>query len=307
MSENVTSHKQCLLPQIDLVAKVKYWLKEDTPSFDYGGYVVGDKQERAVLLCKSPGVLSGVPFFNTVFSELNCTVSWVYEEGTSLEPICNVAYIHGKAKDLLLGERVALNILTRSSGISTQCRNLSKIKLRKNWHGEVAGTRKTTPGFRIVEKYALLVGGLSTHRYDLSSMIMLKDNHIWSVGNVKSAVKKAREVCGFSTKIEVECRSVEEAKCAAAAGAEIVMLDNFAPCALHDAAREVKESFPYLIIEASGGITENNIEDFMGPNVDVISMGCLTQGYPVVDFSMKIMKEDKNPENPTVTNGVNSH
>eukprot|EP00112_Aurelia_sp_Birch-Aquarium-sp1_P000907 Seg1089.2 transcript_id=Seg1089.2/GoldUCD/mRNA.D3Y31 product="Nicotinate-nucleotide pyrophosphorylase" protein_id=Seg1089.2/GoldUCD/D3Y31 len=290
-----------LMTKAKVAECVKQWLQEDTPGFDYGGFVVGESVESAVLLCKSPGVLSGVPFFEEVFRQLDCEVQWKFEEGAMLDPICKVAFVHGKVKNILLGERVALNLLTRSSGISTQCRRLQGIKQQMIWQGTIAGTRKTTPGFRIVEKYALLVGGASTHRYDLSSMVMLKDNHIWSVGNIENAVKKARGVCGFSTKIEVECRTIEDAKTAANAGAEVVMLDNFDPEALHVAAAEVKASFPNIIIEASGGINEKVIENFMGPDVDVISMGCLTQGYPVVDFSLKIIKDGKNPENPIVT------
>ena len=305
MNQFTAAQKQNLLSSVNLKEAVASWLKEDTPSFDYGGYVVGDREETAVLLCKSPGILSGIPFFEAIFQQVNCKINWLYEEGTLLSPICKVAYVQGKVKDILVGERIALNVITRASGISTQCKSLEKIKHMKGWNGEIAGTRKTTPGFRMVEKYALLVGGSSLHRYDLSSMVMLKDNHIWSVGNVHKAVKKAREVCGFSMKIEVECRTIEDAKTAAGAGAEVVMLDNFGPEALHAAASEIKACHPNVIIEASGGVTEQTISDFMGPNIDVISMGKLTQGYPVVDFSLKIMKDGKNPENPTVTNGVN--
>ena len=301
MSQYATVQKHNLLPPVNLQDVVKSWLKEDTPSFDYGGYVVGDREETAVLLCKSPGILCGIPFFEAIFHELNCKINWLYKEGTMLSAICKVAYVQGKVKDILLGERTALNVITRASGIATQCKSLEKIKKAKGWHGEIAGTRKTTPGFRLVEKYALLVGGASLHRYDLSSMIMLKDNHLWSVGNVHKAVKKAKEVCGFSMKIEVECRTVGDAKAAAAAGAEIVMLDNFGSDALHNAAADIKAHYPKVIIEASGGVTEETISNFMGPNIDVISMGKLTQGYSVVDFSLKIMKDGKNPENPTIT------
>jgi len=175
------------------------------------------------------------------------------------------------------------------------------LKNKRHWHGEIAATRKTTPGFRLVEKYAVLVGGASTHRYDLSSMIMLKDNHIWSSGDISNAVKSARKVGGFSIKIEVECRSVDEARSAAKAGADIIMLDNFSPETLHQSAEILKEEFPNLLVEASGGITESNVEDYMGPFIDVISLGSITQGYHPVNFSLKILKEGHNPQNPLVT------
>lgn len=158
------------------------------------------------------------------------------------------------------------------------------------WHGEVAGTRKTTPGFRVVEKYAMLVGGVSMHRQDLSGMVMLKDNHVWASGSITQAVKDARSVCGFSSKIEVECCSAEEGREAARAGADIVMLDNFKSQELHVAARALKEEFSTLLIEASGGVTPENLAMYLSPHVDVISLGCITQGCPFVDFSLKVQK-----------------
>ena len=279
---------------------VRSWLKEDIPGFDYGGTVVGDLEEKAVLLCKSPGTLAGCPFFEAIFKHLDCKVKWLYNEGTTLSPVCIVAEVTGKVNKLLLGERVALNCITRASGVATKARKLAELKQLYAWHGEVAGTRKTTPGFRLVEKYALLVGGVSTHRYDQSSMIMLKDNHIWSVGSISSAVQAARKSGGFSIKIEVECRKIKDAREAIKSGADIIMLDNFTPEALHNTAKVLKQEFPNVIIEASGGIIEENILSFFGPHIDVISLGSLTQGYRCVDFSLKIQKEGRNLRNPVV-------
>lgn len=173
-----------VLHPVTLRHMAREWLKEDTPNFDYGGFVVGEKEETALLLMKGEGVLAGVPFFDAVFRELDCTVSWNETEGQTVEPIKCVAKVSGKVRQLLLGERVALNCLSRASGIATLARRLHNIAEKAQWKGEIAGTRKTTPGFRLVEKYALLVGGVSTHRYDLSSMIMLKDNHIWTAGSI---------------------------------------------------------------------------------------------------------------------------
>lgn len=279
------------------------WLREDVPSFDYGGFVVGNKPEEAVLLCKSPGILCGVPFFNAIFEELDCKVEWLYTEGSLLKPVCEVARVSGPVNRVLQGERTALNILTRASGIATHARELANEKKQLGWRGEVAGTRKTTPGFRMVEKYSLLVGGISTHRNDLSQMVMLKDNHIWSAGRVSSAVNKARKVAGFSIKIEVECRSLAEAKEAAEAGAEIVMLDNFDPEALVAASKSLKTAFPHLIIEASGGIRKDTLSQFCIPTVDVVSLSTTTQGYSTVNFSLKLCVEGRNPHNPTVKVG----
>uniref|UniRef100_A0A8B8ER66 Nicotinate-nucleotide pyrophosphorylase [carboxylating] n=1 Tax=Crassostrea virginica TaxID=6565 RepID=A0A8B8ER66_CRAVI len=282
---------------VTLKHMVREWLKEDTPNFDYGGFVVGEKEETALLLIKSPGVVAGKPFFDAIFKELDCVVSWECEEGDFLEPIQCIAIVTGKVRQLLLGERVALNCLSRASGIASLARQLAKIKEAKGWKGEIAGTRKTTPGFRLVEKYALLVGSVSTHRHDLSSMIMLKDNHIWTSGSITQAVKDAKIVGGFSLKVEVECRSTEEALEAAEAGCDIVMLDNFSPAAIPDATKRIKASYPNILIEASGGINEETIQQYLVPGVDIVSLSRLTQGYDVVDFSLKIQKNGVDPRN----------
>ena len=281
---------------------IQRYLEEDCPSFDVGGFVVGDEEREALLYCKEKSkriILAGVPFFDEVFAELGCTVSWRYNEGDELcvtesggpEGKIVVAVITGPCRRLLLGERTALNIISRASGVATASRELSAIAKERDWHGEVAGTRKTTPGFRLIEKYALLVGGCSTHRMDLSSMVMLKDNHVWATGSITNAVVKARKACGFSSKIEVEARSLEEAKEACAAGCDVVMLDNYDSAgALIDDAKILKQSYPKVMVEASGGITKSTISDYFSPFVDIVSSGSLTAGYSIVDFSMKIKR-----------------
>ncbi|GAB6026213.1 hypothetical protein CHUAL_012421 [Chamberlinius hualienensis] len=287
---------------------VSQWLQEDCPSFDFGGYVVGTKSEVAVLLAKSDGVLAGCPFFQTIFSELNCEVEWQDGvcDGKVVGPASGVAvlaHVSGRACDILRGERVALNCIARASGIATESRKIKQLSELNGWKGKIAGTRKTTPGFRMVEKYALLVGGADTHRHDLSSMVMLKDNHIWSVGSITKAVEKCRSVSGFSLKIEVECRSLNDAIEAATAGCDIIMLDNFSAEAAKIAAKALKSQFPKVIIEVSGGIDVNNISDYLSDDTDVVSIGQITQGYKCVNFSLKILQDGKDPWNkPVVIN-----
>lgn len=185
-----------ILTPFSLKHLAREWLKEDVPSFDFAGFVVGEKQETAVLLLKQEGVIAGRPFVDAVFKELDCSIEWHVEEGDYMQPITKIATVTGKVRHLLLGERVALNCLTRCSGIATMARNLSKLAVSTGWKGQIAGTRKTTPGFRLVEKYALLVGGASAHRHDLSSMIMLKDNHIWTAGSITQV-----DILNFYSKI----------------------------------------------------------------------------------------------------------
>lgn len=256
---------------------IKQWIHDDCPTIDIGGYVVGDKIESATLYLKSSGVLAGVPFASAVFEYLNLEVHWLFEEGSYIDVTSEtskkviVAVIKGPCRNILLSERTALNILSRACGVATQASLAQRIADQFQWKGYISGTRKTTPGFRFVEKYALLVGGIATHRQDLSQMVMLKDNHIWSCGSITNAVKKAKTAAGFSCKIEVwwlkvylvfqiwidfrlqvECQSIEEALEAASAGAEIVMLDNFTADTIQSAAKEIKISFPQVLIEASG-------------------------------------------------------
>ena len=158
--------------------------------------------------------------------------------------------------------------------------------------GTLAGTRKTTPGFRLVEKYGMLVGGCDTHRHDLSTMTMLKDNHIWSAGSIKNAVTAAKAAGGFSIKVEVECQSESEADEAISAGADVVMLDNFSPTDVGNVAKSLKANHGAqrsFLIEISGGLTEENIAKYVSNEIDVISTSSIHQGVPHVDFSLKIV------------------
>ncbi|QDS71453.1 hypothetical protein FKW77_003796 [Venturia effusa] len=284
-----------LLPQT-YKRMVAEWLEEDTPSFDYGGFVVGDDLAEAKLLGKSEGIIAGVPFFDEVFKQLDCTVEWHHAEGDHLPAgtKTHVATVRGSVRKILLGERVALNTLARCSGIATQSEKLLSLVRKAGYKNTLAGTRKTTPGFRLVEKYGMLVGGVDPHRHDLSTMTMLKDNHIWACGgSITKAVHAAKSAGGFSIKVEVECQSLSEATEAATAGADVVMLDNFTPEGVRDAAKELKKQFPNVLVEVSGGLTEENVAPFVGGDVDVISTSSIHQGVKHVDFSLKIVPKGK--------------
>ncbi|CEL06659.1 Putative Nicotinate-nucleotide pyrophosphorylase [carboxylating] [Aspergillus calidoustus] len=294
---------------------ISEWLEEDCPSFDYGGFVVGESEGEAKLLGKSEGIIAGVPFFDEVFSQLGCSVEWHHPEGAPLPPSqkTHVATVRGPVRKILLGERVALNILARCSGIASKTSKLNSILRSHGWKGTLAGTRKTTPGFRVVEKYGILVGGADPHRHDLSSMTMLKDNHVWACANnaagaagegerkaleegdiaaaIPKAVAAAKAVGGFSTKVEVEVRSVEEANAAIGAGADVVMLDNFTPEGVREAARELKERWvgkAAFLIEVSGGLNEENAAGYACEDVDILSTSSIHQGVGIVDFSLKV-------------------
>ncbi|BFZ56370.1 nicotinate-nucleotide diphosphorylase (carboxylating) [Savitreella phatthalungensis] len=274
---------------------VTEWLKEDTPAFDFGGFVVGEGEERAVLLGKSPGVLAGVPFVDEIFLQLGCKVEWHLAEGESFEPVHKVATVTGPVRHLLLGERIALNALARCSGIATKSARMLKAARAAGYTGILAGTRKTTPGFRLVEKYGMLVGGIDMHRNDLSSMVMLKDNHIASKGSITNAITAAKSVAGFSVKIEVEVSSEADADEAIEAGADIVMLDNFDTSGLKACSRALKskwqDSKHSFLLECSGGLTESNLDGYLTNDIDIYSTSSVHQSVQHVDFSLKIAKK----------------
>ncbi|RDW92296.1 nicotinate-nucleotide pyrophosphorylase [Coleophoma crateriformis] len=284
-----------LLP-IGWKTQITEWFNEDTPSFDYGGFVVGSSPNTATLFCKSPGILAGVPFFDEVFSQAGCTVQWHVKEGTYIDPSTQggkvaAATVKGPVRKLLLGERVALNTLARCSGIATKSHEMNVLVRKAGYTGILAGTRKTTPGFRLVEKYGMIVGGVDGHRHDLSSMIMLKDNHIWAKGSITEAVKAAKSVGGFSLKVEVEVDSESAADEAIEAGADVVMLDNFDGEGLRAVARTLKTKWAgkrQVLLECSGGLTTSNVESYINNDIDIISTSSIHQGVPHVDFSLKI-------------------
>jgi nicotinate-nucleotide pyrophosphorylase (carboxylating) len=297
--------------------QVTAWLDEDTPSCDYGGFVVGEGERTATLWGKSAGIIAGRPFFDEVFTQCGCTVEWHAKEGDAVDTSGNggkmkVATVKGPVRGILLGERVALNTLSRCSGVASRSRELVDKLRAAGYKGILAGTRKTTPGFRLVEKYGMLTGGADAHRMDLSSMVMLKDNHVWSRGSITEAVVAARSVAGFAMKIEVEVQSEAEADEAIAAGADVVMLDNFTGDGVKVAARSLKEKWAgkkHFLVEVSGGLTADNVApyvcngEFPMPfwnfkacvvancflvDVDIMSTSAIHQGVPHIDFSLKI-------------------
>lgn len=269
-------------------------LDEDITDVDVSTKILGSEDALATveLLAKQDGVLSGMTVFERVFTLLNDTVTidWIKKDGESFTDGELLAKVQGHVETLLTAERVALNFLQRMSGIATATHNMvkqlsgSKIKLMD--------TRKTTPGLRILEKYSVRVGGGNNHRYNLSDMIMLKDNHVNAAGGVKEAIKLAQERLPFIKKVEVETENLEMVKEAVAAGADIIMLDNMD-------VDEMREAIDLIggraIVEASGNLTAENIEKLKSLDIDYVSSGAITHSAGIVDLSMK---------NLTLTNRV---
>lgn len=269
-------------------------LEEDITDVDISTKVLGAGETLATveLLAKQDGVLSGMIVFERVFKLLNdqVTIDWQIRDGQTFESGEILAKVQGDVETLLTAERVALNFLQRMSGIATATKRMADLLEGSNI--KLMDTRKTTPGLRILEKYSVRVGGGNNHRYNLSDMIMLKDNHINATGGVQEAIKLAKERSPYIKKIEVETENLQMVKDAVVAGADIIMLDNMS-------VAEMKEAIEYIdgraIVEASGNLTAENIERLKTLDIDYVSSGAITHSAGIVDLSMK---------NLTLTNRV---
>lgn len=292
MSPSPHPNLHLALPPHALDALALSWLEEDCPSFDHAAVAASDAPRTATLYAKSPLVLAGAPFFSAVFARVACTVDWIHPDGHHVADASSshkvaLATVSGPASRLLLAERPALNALAECSAVATAARTAASAARKAGWQGRVAGTRKTAPGLRLVQKYGMLVGGMDTHRFDLSAMVMIKDNHIAAAGSVSAAIDAVRAGAGFSQKIDVEAADEQQAVLACRAGADVVMLDNFDIVELARVSSLVKKDWANVLVEASGGVSLDNIADYCLPHVDVISFS-VNRHAPPVDMSLKI-------------------
>jgi nicotinate-nucleotide pyrophosphorylase (carboxylating) len=235
------------------------------------------------LVATESGVAAGLDAAEAVFEYLDLTVTDRLDDGTSVESGTVVLTVEGSAEDVLRGERVAVNVAGHASGIATRTRAAIEAARTESDDVDVAGTRKTTPGLRGVEKRAIAAAGGDTHRLDLSQMVMIKDNHVAELG-METAIERFRERASFATKIEVEVESVSDAPRAAEAGADIVLLDNMSP---EETAEAVEHVGDRALTEASGGIDIESVPAYAATDVDVISMGSLTHSAPALDYSFR--------------------
>ena len=236
------------------------------------------------LICKEDGVIAGLDVFKRVFELLDEKTEVVFtcKDGDEVEKGQKLGVVRGDIRVLLSGERTALNYLQRMSGIATYTRKIAN--LLKGSNTKLLDTRKTTPGMRIFEKYAVKVGGGYNHRYNLSDGILLKDNHIGAAGGVKEAVMMAKEYAPFVRKIEVEVENLDMLREALEAGADIIMLDNMS---IEDMKEAVRLTAGKAETECSGNVTKENVEKLIDIGVDYISSGALTHSSPILDLSLK--------------------
>lgn len=236
------------------------------------------------LICKQDGIIAGLDIFKRVFELLDesTEVAFFCKDGDSVKNGQLLGRVRGDIRVLLSGERTALNYLQRMSGIATYTNEIAT--LLKGSNTKLLDTRKTTPGMRVFEKYAVKVGGGYNHRYNLSDGILLKDNHIGAAGGVKKAVQMAKEYAPFVRKIEIEVENLDMLKEALEAGADIIMLDNMS---VEDMREAVKLCKGKAETECSGNVTKENIARLTDIGVDYISSGALTHSAPILDLSLK--------------------
>jgi len=269
---------------------LKKYLLEDIGRADLSAEgVFRGERVRAVIVAKESGILAGLPFAARVFRLLGSDIEIkpLKGEGQPFDAGETVMLLEGNAKTILMGERLALNILQRLSGIATKTfRMVEKIR---DLPVKLLDTRKTTPGFRLFEKYAVKVGGGENHRFALYDMVMIKDNHIKVAGSIKEAVNRVRQIIPPVYKVEVEVSSLDELKEILELPVDIVMLDNFTPEEVKRAIPLAREKNPSLEIEISGGINENNIREFALAGPDYISSGSVIHSARWLDLSLKVV------------------
>lgn len=270
---------------INVDDKIRLALQEDITGEDVttAAIIRENTRSRVQLICKQDGILAGLPVFKRTFELLGETeFETFFNEGDHIKKGDLIATVTGDARILLSGERVALNYLQRMSGIATLTHSL--VSELKGSHTKLLDTRKTTPGMRVFEKYAVKVGGGYNHRFNLSDGILIKDNHIGAAGGVKKAIRLAKEYAPFVRKIEVEVENLEMLEEALEAGADIIMLDNMSNEMMKEAVSLVNGRAE---TECSGNVTKARLKEIAEIGVDYVSCGALTHSAPILDFSLK--------------------
>lgn len=279
---------------------IDQWLREDigrgdrstqslfSPDSFVGNNTASFQTAEATWVAKQTGVIAGLPIAARVFQRLNPDVTFtpLAADGTHCDNGTTIAHIQGPVDALLTGERVALNLAMRLSGIASATRQY--VDAIAHLPSQLVDTRKTTPGLRILEKYATQVGGAKNHRMGLDDAVMLKDNHIAAAGGIQSAIETVRDRIPYPLAIEVETESLDQAQEAAIYGADIIMLDNMSPADMKDAVVMIRRVSDRIKIEASGNITLETIQSVAQAGVDYISSSAPITRSTWLDLSMRM-------------------
>jgi len=243
------------------------------------------QEGEGFIVTREAGVVAGLQVAAEVFAQVNPEVHFQTElaDGDSIEPGDKLAFLAGPLAGILTGERVALNFLQRLSGIATATRDA--VERVAGSGATVTDTRKTTPGLRVLEKYAVRAGGGENHRFNLFDMVLIKDNHIRGAGSISAAVRRVKQRCGFTVKIEVEAGTLKEVQEALQCGVDVIMLDNMRTEEMSAAVHLINKK---ALVEASGGITREKLAAVASTGVDLISLGYLTYAAGALDFALQI-------------------
>ncbi|MFB9273953.1 carboxylating nicotinate-nucleotide diphosphorylase [Cohnella cellulosilytica] len=278
-------------PAVEAVKEqLRAWLAEDIGSGDVTtmSTVPPGHQSKGIIHAKQAGVLAGIPLARLVFETVDPALKFdaLASDGAVVERGTVLAVVEGSTHGILTGERLALNLLQRLSGIATKTGEY--VAGAKGTPVRVTDTRKTTPGHRTLEKYAVRIGGGANHRFGLYDAVMIKDNHIKAAGGITAAVQSAKSRIPHTMMIEVEAESLAQAEEAVRAGAHIVMLDNMSTTAMAETVKALRQSASHIVLEASGGITPERVGEIARCGVDVISVGGLTHSFQALDISLDL-------------------
>ena len=279
------------LPQKILKEKIRRFLEEDLGQGDVTTLLIPDKTiVEGEIITREEGIIAGLEEVKTLLESQGFQVETLVLDGSKVKKETVVLRITGDARTLLSIERTLLNILTRMSGIATTTHRIIEKVRSAGFKTRIASTRKVAPGLLYFDKKAVMLGGGDTHRLHLDDLVLIKDNHLAIIGDITKAIEKAHEAVSFSKKIEIEVSTREEALDAVISGADIVMLDNFSP-------KRTKETIALLmknglrekvLIEASGGIDEQNILEHATTGVDIVSLGKITDSAEALDISLEM-------------------
>ncbi|SEG76610.1 carboxylating nicotinate-nucleotide diphosphorylase [Paenibacillus sp. UNC499MF] len=272
---------------------IKLWLDEDIGTGDVTTMytIPADQQSKGIIHMKESGIVAGLRVAEEVFAEVDGNLVFLpqVKEGEFVSKGTIIAVVTGSTRSILKGERLALNLLQRMSGIATRTRQY--VNALEGLPTRLVDTRKTTPGHRMLEKYAVRVGGGFNHRYGLYDAVMIKDNHIKGAGSITAAVRAARSRIPHTMKIEVEVENFEQLDEAIAVGADIIMLDNMKAADMAKAVSIVKSQAPHVLVEGSGSVTLETIKSLAETGVHVISVGRLTYSVSALDISLDLNEQ----------------
>jgi nicotinate-nucleotide pyrophosphorylase (carboxylating) len=283
------------IPRKILEEKISHFLKDDIGFGDVTAQAVisANLTAKAAVIANEAGIAAGIEEAVFICESLGLKATAKVSDGDSIKNKQILLEISGNARTILCLERTLLNLLSRMSGIATATKTLTQKLKQAGSKTRIAATRKSAPGLLYFDKKAVVLGGGDPHRLHLDDMILIKDNHLAIVGSAEEAVMKAKANASFTKKIEVEVTNVEDALKAAKAGADIIMLDNFSPKQVKDAAKTLRNAgFSKLILEVSGEITSKNLLEYAAAEVDIISMGELTHSVKALDISLEVLKKE---------------